>query len=420
MVALFCTQNTPDQLLTCSNAKRLFDMNDLSIQIIRNDTEFENIEKSWNELTDDAEYPNIFTSWDWQFIWWKHFGKKHGNELLILLIYSDDLLIGIVPLYRQKRSFAWFRGRRHIQLIGYGGRTCPEYLGPIVRKGFIDKVVDSVVDFFGQNPKEWDSIFFEDYALDDPATTTLVERLKREFVPYGEKGEIRYTLPLPKDYETYLKSLGPHNRKGKRSRMNQAKKHHNAYATYPEIEEIEQWFPVITSLTTESRTRQGQDSPLQDEVYAAFHRELLRRLLPQKRILVQILFFDDEPVSSWYVYLLKEKCYAYQQGSKTNAKGSPGDVGTLFLIDKLMQEGITEFDFLRGLEWYKTSYTEQFRETAWLYVFRKRGLAWRNRLFVDQWIKPVYRRIRSIIRRNSNQDSGTKQSAEKANTSQDD
>lgn len=395
-------------------------MNDLSVQIIRNDTEFRKLKESWDDLVGNSEYPNIFTTWDWQSIWWKHFGNKPGNELMILLVRSGEQLVGIVPFYRQKHSFPLFFGQRHLNLIGYGGRTCPEYLGPIVHKGFIDKVADTVVDFLEKNPEEWDSIFFEDYALDDRATMQLAERLKWEFVPYGGKGEIRYVLPLPKDYETYLKLLGPHNRKGKRSRMNQAKKHYNAHAIYPEIEEIEQWFPVITSLTTESRTRQGQDSPLQDEVYAAFHRELLQRLLPQKRILIQILFFDDEPVASWYVYLLNEKCYAYQQGSKTNIKGSPGDVGTLFLIDKLMQEGIAEFDFLRGLEWYKTSYTEQFRETAWLHVYRKRSLAWRSRLFIDQCIRPIYRAIRSIFQRNPIQDTDSKQPAEKTNTSQND
>lgn len=373
-------------------------MNKGIVDLVRTETEFRKLKESWNALSDESEYPNIFTTADWQMLWWDRFGNGPGNELFVLRVCDEDgRLLAVVPFYRTGKNRPLFSGRKHLHWIGYGGRTCPEYLGPIVRRGEIDVVVDAVVDFLRNHPTEWDSIFFEDYACDDPATACLAERLKREFASLTGPGDIRYVLPLPEDYETYLKSLGPHNRKGKRYRMNQAKKRHAAYATYPETDQIERWFPDIVMLTTESRIRLNQDPPFLDENYAGFHRELLRELLPKNRALVQFLYFSDEPVSCWYVFLLNGKCYAYQQGFKSNVKGGPGDAGTLFLLDKLMQLGISEFDFLRGLESYKTSYTDQYRETNWLFVFRRRGLNFWNRLALEHWVRPLVRRLRAIL-----------------------
>ena len=349
-------------------------------------------------MVDTSVYPNIFTTWDWQTAWWNWYGKNtDSGELFLLTFRKDDNLIGIVPFYRRRRQPPFFLGK-HLNFIGFGGRTYPEYLGPIVRQGHVEEVADATVEFLKANPTEWDSLFIEDYALDDPATVMLAERLRAVFASYSGPGENRYILPLSKDYETYLKSLGPHNRKRKRSCMNQAKKHYDARIELQNVDNLDEWFPTIVRLTTDSRTRKNQASPLLEQDYAGFHRDLLRTLLPQGRALVLFLHFENNPVALWYSFILDGKCYAYQQGSQSDVKGSPGIIATLFLLEHLMERGFKEFDFLRGLEWYKTSFTQQFRETAWIYVFRKPGLGFLLRRFLDLTARPFARQIRNRLR----------------------
>jgi len=370
----------------------------MSIELIRSETEFLALREPWNALVDTAVYPNVFTTWDWQTVWWNWYGRNTDrSELFVLAIRKDDELIGIVPFYRRRRPTPFFLGK-HLNFIGFGGRTCPEYLGPIVRQGFVDEVVDGTVEFLQTNPTEWDSLFIEDYALDDPATVALADRLKLAFASYSGPGEIRYVLPLFENYEAYLKSLGIHNRKRKRLRMNQAKKRYDAHIEFQKAENLDEWFPTIVQLTTEARIRHGQASPFLDANYAGFHQDVLRALLPLDRALVQFLYFENRPVAVWYAFLLNEKCYAYQQGFQHDVKGTPGDIGTFFLLEHLMERRFQEFDFLRGLEWYKTSFTQQYRETAWLYVFRRPGIAFQIRRFLDQTIRPVARKVRDRLR----------------------
>ena len=370
----------------------------MNVELIRSEAGFLALREPWNALAAAAAYPNVFTTFDWQSIWWNWYGKTAGrSELFVLAIRKDGELIGIVPFYRRRRRVPFFLGK-HLNFIGFGGRTCPEYLGPVVRQGFVDDVADVTAEFLKSHPTEWDSLFIEDYALDDPAAVALAERLKPAFASYSGTGEIRYILPLFESYEDYLKSLGTHNRKRKRSGMNQAKKKYGARIEIQRVENLDEWFPTIIQLTTEARSRHAQSSPMLEADYAGFHRELLRTLLPLDRALVQFLYFDDRPVASWYVFLLSGKCYAYQQGFQPGIKGSPGDVGTLFLLDHLMERGFSEFDFLRGLEWYKTLITKQFRETAWLNVFRKPGFAFLLRRFLDISVKPLIRKMRDRLR----------------------
>ncbi|MDR3108495.1 MAG: GNAT family N-acetyltransferase [Planctomycetaceae bacterium] len=390
----------------------------LEIQLLKTKEEFANIRDEWNALTERCAYPNIFTTWDWQSIWWKWFGTELRGKLWILTIRrtTTSELIGIVPFYRSHRLFPFFFGKRHIMLVGYGGRTCPEYLGPIIQQDCIDEVVDAVVNFIKDHPNEWDSIFFEDYALDDPGTISFVNKLKSTFSSLFGDGEGRYIIQLPDDYDTYLKSLSSHNRHRKRLMMNQAKKLYNAHVECQLSENQEEWFPLIVSLTTDARNHKNQSSPFLERTYAGFHRELLRSMLPQNRAIVQFLYFNECPVACWYAFLFHQKCYAYQQGSVRNVKGSPGTVGAFFLLEHCMKNGFEEFDFLRGGERYKTSFTSLFRATEWCFVFRKRGIAYWSRMLLERIVRPVYRKIKRIFRRlvEKQQTKEETQTAEKA------
>ena len=371
----------------------------MNIELIRSETEFLALREPWNTLVDAAAYPNVFTTFDWQTVWWNWYGKNtdHG-ELFVLTIRKAGELIGIVPFYRRRRQTPLFLGK-HLNFIGFGGRTCPEYLGPIVRQGFVAEVADKTVKFLKSHPTEWDSLFIEDYALDDPAAVALAERLKSAFASYFGPGENRYIMSLFANYEAYLQSLGSHNRKRKKDAMNQARKRYDARVEFQKGDNLDEWLPTIVQLTSEARSRHAQTSLMQEPDYVGFHRDLLSTLLPQGRAVILFLHFDNQPVASWYAFLLNDKCYAYQQGSRLGVKGCPGNVGLLFLLEHLMERGFKEFDFLRGGEWYKTLFTQQFRETVWMYAFRKPGFVFQLRRFLDLTARPLVRKIRNLLRR---------------------
>ena len=368
-----------------------------TVEPIRDEKTFLKLKSEWNALSETSEYPNVFTRWDWQSIWWKWFGKNFEPFILLVRRETNNELIGIVPFYRNRRALPFFFGQKHLNLIGYGGMTCPEYLGPIIRKGCIAEVVDATIAFLKVHPTEWGSIFFEDYDRNDPATSALAEALKKNFASRSGPGETRLTVTLTGDYDTYMQTLSYNSRRQRRKRFNQAQTRFGARIEFPGVEDLDRVFPVLVDLTTAARTRHGQTNPFHEKAYAGFHRELLEKLLPQNQAVLAMLYLNEKPAAVWYCFLLGRKCYAYQQGFSPEFEGSPSDVCQQFLIRKLTEEHYEEFDYLRGREPYKDSCANSSRKTQWLFVFQHRGIAYWSRFLLDDIARPIWRKIKEIF-----------------------
>lgn len=375
--------------------------NRLTIEKIENSEDWERIREQWNALSERCVYPNPFTSWDWQRTWWKWFAPELKGELFILLIRRESTseIVGIVPFYRRKQRSFLFLEDRQLRFIGYGGRTCPEYLGPILLPDAVEDAVDAIVDFLKNDFSAWDSIFFEDYALDDPGTARLAEKLHAAFPCHAGPGETRRIVVFTGDYDDYMATLSYNSRRQRRKRFNQAGTRYGARIEYPE--NVDDVFPILVDLTTRARTRHEEENPFLESVYAGFHHELLKILLPRNQAVLALLFLNEQPAAIWYCFLLGKKCYAYQQGFSPEFEGSPSDVCQQFLIRRLTSEGYREFDYLRGHESYKDSVANGDRETEWMFIFRRRGILFRLRVFLDRIVRPLYRRVKRFVRKES-------------------
>jgi len=360
-----------------------------TVRLIHETAELNALQERWNVLADESEYPNIFTTWEWAATWWKWFGdKKPGWKLFVLVIETENELLGIVPLYKK---------RKRLCFLGYGATPCAEYLGPIIRRGSIDTVCRAILEFLQTNSTQWDSIFLEDYAMDDPGTVELVRRLKESFPHHAEQGESRYYIPLPESYDDYLKSLSAHNRKRKRERLHQSKNRYAAnWHVLPE-DKFEFWFQTLVELTTLSRNRHREKNPFHQTDYHGFHHELCERLHPGNQVVLGVLDFEEKPAAIWYVYLFHGKCAAYQQGHDTNLKGSPSDVALQMLLMHLIENRFMEFDFLRGGEWYKTNYTDTERRTESLTAFSRKNMAYLVFYMKRRFFQPIKKGVKTAI-----------------------
>ncbi|MGL4942506.1 MAG: GNAT family N-acetyltransferase [Thermoguttaceae bacterium] len=365
----------------------------LSCRVIDDAGEFAALRPRWDALAKDAAYPNIFTTWEWVSIWWKHFACEPQTarrwELFVVVVENHDSeIVGIFPWYRVV-------GTKQINWLGFGARPCAEYLGPIIHRDSVDAVAEAVVEFLGANPNQWNTIFFEDYALDDTGTVAFASALKRRFVSRAAEGEPRYYISLPDSYAAYLQTLTSHNRGKKKNRLNQSKSRYSATTSVVTVETLDEGFSALVNLTTQSRIRAGQDSPFQNRAYAAFHRELLETLLPLNRAELFLLNYAEVPAGIWYTYTLGGKVYGYQQGCASQCDGSPGDVTLQNLLIHLIENRFEEFDFLRGGEWYKTSYTETTRPTETLTIYRTRNVKY----YRDAIFNYIYRPLKRFVKR---------------------
>ena len=370
----------------------------VAVRLVDSMEAFHAIKDRWNELSDASVYPNIFSTWEWCSIWWKWYGEKelHG-KLFLVLIESDDQLVGLFPLYLSTKGISGINRTRTLHFIGYGARPTGEYWGPIIRKDWIEPVCDAALDFFQKRKAEWDSFFFESYALDDPGTVAFAQKMKGVFPSYSQEDEVRFYISLPNTYDDYLGSLSPVNRQGKRRRLKLANSRFNAVLHRIDETQLDGSFHTLVELYNQSRERSGQVSPYRNDNYSRFQKEILVALIPLKMATLLILDYNGAPVSMFLTYDCQGKCFFYQIGLSSKNTGSPGDVILQHRIMLAIDEKYSEVDFLRGGEWYKSQYTDVGRKTEMLALFSGKNKSYFLTLFAHHFYRPMRRSAKRML-----------------------
>lgn len=354
------------------------------------------LRQQWNDLNENSVYPNVFSTWEWLTEWWKCFGGS--KRLHIVLVEANSYLVGIVPLYATTRNHWSFSLRPMLRFVGNGASVCPEYLGPIVHRDYIAEVCLKLKDYFLQEFDKWSELLFEEFAADDIGTNRLIKLLCAERPCVCPTGETRLYISLPESYDAYLMTLSGHNRQKKRNRLRQACNKQNALLEKMNVDQIDEWFPIIQELTAKGRARNGERSSFENPLYTKFHTELLKKLMPLGQAEILLLTLENKPSAFWYLLNLGGKCYAYQSAADASQLGSPGDVALQLAIQHAIAERFTEFDFLRGNHTYKRSYTSTARETSTVHLYRTHGFRYLMRLSVDKVARPTKRWAQRLLK----------------------
>jgi len=345
----------------------------------------------WNALVDASSYPNVFRRWEWISTWWKWFGAN--RELNILLVSHGSELVGIAPLYIERGRF----GGRKIEWIGFGGPTCPEYLGPIIHRDFVEPVIETLARHFTEI--KWSGIAFRDVPPDDLATNALIDALSRYYPAIRFPGEACPYFIFPQSFEALLKRLSSHRRQRKKRQLRRAKEELGVRLdVLCNPSTLEQAFPIIERLSASSKKEVGLVSPFLNPDYAGFHREVCERLSINALARVYMLSFRDKPAAFLYGFSYHNKFYAFQTGYDSDMDAySPGDTVFQMVYEHLIGEGLTEFDYLRGGEEYKNQFGDLQRCTETSLVYRCAG-----HVYAAQWIRlnviaPVRRQVKQRL-----------------------
>ncbi|MDR2115003.1 MAG: GNAT family N-acetyltransferase [Planctomycetaceae bacterium] len=355
------------------------------IQILKSPEEFEQIRAEWNTLTDCCIYPNAFLRAEWLLAWWKWFGCKLGT-FHVLIVRNQGQLIGGLPLFRERNGT--------LKFLGFDGVTCPEYLGLVTKTEYLEQVVQKLSQFLICQ-KNWTQFYFEDYAVEDTGTSYFVEILKQQLPTWERAGEGRYHIPLPESYEAYLMTRGQNNRYKKRKELKKAIEEYHAHLVEPEISEIDRWFSELRRLGI-AALKQKTLPPLAREDFAGLVYDLIIELLPRKEFRIFVLYYGNKPAAFKLGFIYANKFYDYLTGFDPDLPGRAGNIVIHFILMRLIEEGIREFDFLRGLEDYKTHWTEHLRQTQTIVIFRRYGISFYKTLFIENILRPIWRKFKNF------------------------
>jgi CelD/BcsL family acetyltransferase involved in cellulose biosynthesis len=351
--------------------------------------------EKWDSLAEEMKYPTIFCTWEWVHAWWNHFGK--ACELVVLFIYREDELNGILPLYLESpRSFAPSANRR----LGFCGNTrvYPDHLDIICAEDEAMACLDAAFNYLFVNFRRWDALCLP-YLAKDSNLLSWLEKNRHRVAWHVKEQCVAPYIGLDGTIEDYLSSLNSRKRYNILSRRRKLVERHGMKYYACEHKNLEECLEILFRLHNERAGKKGIDTSFGNADILNFHRDLLHAVIDKGWAWIRLLQAADKAIAASYSFVFGSKIHFYQMGHDPDWHSlGPGTT----IIYETLQEAFAcnyqEFNFLEGDEQYKFEWTKKQRVmyTATVYQnsFRGRLLGIIDRLLgIIKRVKKSLRRI---------------------------
>lgn len=299
---------------------------------------------AWRDLLAADPDRHIFASPRWNKVWWEEFGA--GKDLFLVVMKRGDSVAALVPLYRKVQD-----GRKILRFVG--GIDLSDYLGPICSLDDRDDVADTLVEWLTTTDVEWDEFDAHNMPVPFGFAEFLVERADRKGLTFEiDQEETSAVLLLPKDWETYLETLAAKERRElKRKRRRLGREHPDAQFRTATAETLEHDLRTFVQM---HRGAEGHKGHFMRPEIATFFERVARSFIEVDWLRLDFLEIGGRAVASTFSFQADNTFYLYNSAYEPDAaRLSPGLVLVSHLVERSIDEGLSQFDFLRGRERYK-------------------------------------------------------------------
>ncbi len=328
------------------------------------ESKFTSLEEEWNALLSRSASDTFFLRWEWIHTWWTHFHKK--RTLWILTAREHDRLIGIAPFYIQSPN-PW--GARMLRICS--DDLGPDYLDVIIERGREREVLSAFWTSLSRRPALWDVIAFESVRT-DAVLLSNASSLGR-YAQVLQHAHVCPYIEIQGSFDAFFKSH--HSLKRFALHKKERVLFDDLGVTFQRMQNMKDWEKGLEDLFELHRLRAGArhlDSNFMSPAVKRFHQELGRQLLPRGLVELHALYRGPRPVAAHYHFSYNHKMYFYQSGYDPDwSRWSVGMVLLRQTVKAAFENGVTEFDFLKGDESYKQLWASATREERFWRVFNR-------------------------------------------------
>ena len=293
---------------------------------------FDALQEDWSRLA--AASGNVFGTWEWNDLWWRHYGRDRA--LRIAVLREEDEIATIVPLFLWSR-----RPLRILRLIGHGHG---DRLGPVCEND-AETAAEALRRALEADPHD---VFIGDWVAGEREWGRVLggRVVRRTGYPI---------LRLPASWDEFLSAQSPRFRKSARSQRNRLDRNHEVAYRYADAVTLEQDLDDAFRL---HRARFGAHTRCNYcGEHEGFQRAFAARALERGWLRLLFLDVDGEPVCFEHGFTYENAYFAYQAGRDPAwDRQSVGFVLELETIRRAIETRVEEFRFLGGEEDYKYRY----------------------------------------------------------------
>lgn len=343
------------------------------IKIITQEYDFDALEQDWNDLTGKAD-AHIFQTFEWNRIWWKHFGA--GKRLHILALYSGNKLVGIAPLFEDNVTLFGLNAYNCLRFLGSyvsqpegeslkGCIPYSDYLDCIIHPRYERLFSKRILQYFKEVKSEYDEIILDEVPEKSALWNRMVPLIAKSNTGLNyrtDKASSSPEIQLNSTWDEYLNSLNVKDRYNarryyKRSKRGNRKAFKIEKTEHPEeIHDLLNDFFRMHQQQWNSRGFAGTFSEIRmrdflTEIAASFYekgRIEINKAIPDK---------TDKKYVAMDIYLsYKNRVYLMHRGMEENSvyrKHGPGNVLLYARLKEAIDDGMQVVDMLRGTEEFK-------------------------------------------------------------------
>lgn len=314
----------------------------MRITEINSYSDFIALKDRWSDVLQRGEH-SVFSTWEWLLIWWKNFGKN--KKLLLLLAEEDNKILAIAPLmYSVSKMFGLRIGK-----IGFIGTPESDYSDFILTEKSRE-CLELFLNYLNNIPEKWGYIELTDI----PENATCIPALRKISKNLRPVHSCPY-VPLSESYETYLSNLSRNFRKDLRNNFRRLEKDFKVdFVDCSEVQSCAEGMNQFFKLHQERWESKGDLGALSNQRTRNFHLDIARSFSKKGWLSLFLVKLSGEPAAASYGFKYESKRYSYLSGLDPRySKYGIGNVLKAYTIEKCIQEGLTEFDFMRGAEAHK-------------------------------------------------------------------
>jgi CelD/BcsL family acetyltransferase involved in cellulose biosynthesis len=309
-------------------------------------------QNDWNHLLQKSASHVPFLTFDYLQAWWETRGGgewPEDSQLVLVLAFKDQHLVGAAPLFHAMN----LEGIPALMFLG--AIEVSDFLDFIVTPEDSQEFITGLIDFLIQDEEipAWEMIDLYNLLEESPTINHLQAEANRQGWSY-QKNQLQPSpyIPLPDDFETYLAGID------KKQRHEIRRKLRNVESSLHEGDLYITEDPSLLFSDVETFINMMAQDPAKKAFLTQPMREHLHRTAQTafEKGWLHLAFFtlDGHKAAANMSFIFDNRLWLYNSGWEWDYREfSPGWVLLAHLIKWCTENGVEEFDFMRGDENYK-------------------------------------------------------------------
>ncbi|MHC1785282.1 MAG: GNAT family N-acetyltransferase [Anaerolineaceae bacterium] len=319
----------------------------------RDASAFSMLRPFWNSILKSTPVDDPFLLWEWQSTWWENYGSN--TPLWLLVAWENENPVGFFPLMETCYAKHGYKARG----LCVVGKWDIDHCGIIVPENRPD-ILQAFGSFLHGCRREWDILRLNNCLECGQDLEPFFQSFSPHWHTTMKLNELSHLyFPLEADWEKCQQRLPAKLKRKVKSKFMSLKYDHSYSFVHLLGNEItENYLQDFLGIGL-----QGHFPYLyKSKADHLFHRSLVSRLDGECQTSLNLLYIDGVPTAYHYGFIYNNKYYAWRTAFISQfLEYAPGHIILNETLEYFCNQGLTEFDFLRGDARYKREWTNETR-----------------------------------------------------------